>query len=99
MTTASNTEPFVMHPGHALTVTVGPVGQAVGRAWVDCTCGLTRVHPTKSSATRTALQHHHDVGGCSCPPQVREHPDHPAPPAGDAGAPLTPTSETNRDSA
>lgn len=93
---------LVMHPGHALTVTVGPVGRAVGRAWVDCTCGLTRAFASKRAANHAALLHHHDVGGCTCPPQVREHPDHPAPPPSttgvDAGTP-TPIQHLNRESA
>lgn len=87
---------FSMHPGHALTVTVGEVGKAIGRAWVDCSCGLVRVFPTKRAAVRAALLHHHDVGGCICPPSVLALEDHPAPPAGDAGTPIT---EANRESA
>lgn len=66
----------VPHEGHELMVTE----TVFGRAWFDCSCGVSRVFPLKREATRAALLHHHDVGGCNCPPQVRAHPWHPDPP-------------------
>lgn len=48
---------------HHVTVTVGPLGEAVGRAWFDCSCGLTAAYPTKRSANAGALAHFGDVYG------------------------------------
>jgi hypothetical protein len=67
------------HPDHAITVTVGPVGQAVGRAWFDCSCGRAQAFPTKSTANTAALRHLHETSGCVCPLVVRQHPSHPEP--------------------
>lgn len=64
--------------GHEITVTAG----VFGRGYFDCSCGAAVVRGSKWDATRSALQHFHDVlGGCLCPPEVVElgcHP--PAPP-------------------
>lgn len=48
---------------HHLTVTVGPVGCAVGRAWFECTCGIEAAYPTKRAATGAALHHFGEVYG------------------------------------
>ena len=65
------------HRRGATTVTVGPVGEAVGRAWVDCSCGVTQTRPHRAAANRAALRHQHAVGGCVCPSWVVDHPQHP----------------------
>lgn len=68
-----------MHPGHDITVTGGG---PFGRAWFDCSCGITRVFASKVPATHAALVHHHDVGGCNCPQRlVIEFAIHPDPPS------------------
>lgn len=48
---------------HHVTVTVGPVGEAVGRAWFDCTCGASAAYPTKRAANAAALAHFGEVYG------------------------------------
>ena len=63
------------HPGHQLAVTEG----VFGRGYVDCQCGHSRVLGSKRAANVAALIHHHEVGGCNCPPQVVEHDVHPDP--------------------
>lgn len=63
----------LMHPGHNITVTSGPV-----RVHLECSCGIDRRFASATPANRAALQHHHDVGGCNCPPQVLELEVHPA---------------------
>lgn len=60
------------HPGHALTVTQGPV-----RWHVECSCGLDRRFASATPANRAALVHHHAVGGCNCPPDVAALSIHP----------------------
>lgn len=71
------------NPDHFVTVTVSPVGEAVGRAWVECRCGFEQVFPSRRAATTAGLVHHHTaVGSCTCPPDLRAHPCHPSPPAG-----------------
>ena len=64
------------HPGHAITVTVTGNGP-FGRAWVDCSCGFSKTCASKRDANRTALAHHHAVGGCNCPPNVVASDVHP----------------------
>lgn len=63
------------HAGHAITVTGGG---PFGRAWFDCPCGIKRVFASKRAANTAALIHHHDVGGCNCPPALVAHEAHPA---------------------
>lgn len=63
------------HLSHDITVTPGPVG----RAWFECSCGIEQRRASKRAAVQAALVHHHDVGGCNCPPHVLEldiHPTH-----------------------
>lgn len=48
-------------PGHAITVTVGDLGATVGRAWMDCQCGLTATRATRWAAEQAGLIHHADV--------------------------------------
>lgn len=48
---------------HHVTVTVGPVGEAVGRAWFDCTCGLSATYPSKRAANTAAIAHFGEVYG------------------------------------
>lgn len=67
-----NQQHVTPHPGHALTVTRGPFG----RAYVDCACGVTRTCPNKRAANVVALRHHHEVGGCNCPPHIVASPIH-----------------------
>lgn len=62
-----------MHAGHEITVTPG----AFGRSFFDCSCGEMQVRASKSQGVRVALAHHHDVGGCNCPPSVVALPEHP----------------------
>lgn len=71
-----------MHPEHAVTVTGnGPFG----RAWVECSCGFSKVCASKKSANRTALAHHHEHAGCHCPPFLVARDEHPTIPG--PGAP------------
>lgn len=78
------------HPGHELQVTEG----AFGRGYVDCECGYTRVLGSKPAANRMALIHHHDVGGCNCPPHVVAHERHPTDPRSERKpAPVAVTSD------
>lgn len=64
---------FVCHPGHPITVTPG----AFGRGYAECACGWHQTCASKFTATRAALNHHHQVGGCNCPPVVTAHDIHP----------------------
>ncbi len=48
---------------HHITVTPGG---PFGRAWFECTCGLSRTHASKKAAIDAALAHHREVVGCSC---------------------------------
>lgn len=64
------------HPDHLIQVTPGG---PFGRAYVDCTCGLTRTCATKFAANRSALIHHHETAGCNCPPDVVADAVHPDP--------------------
>lgn len=48
---------------HHVTVTVGPVGEAVGRAWFDCSCGRTGTYSTKRAANAAAFAHFGEVYG------------------------------------
>jgi hypothetical protein len=71
-----------MHPDHRITVTRG----VFGRAHVECSCGLARVCPSRWTANRVALLHHHEHAGCNCPPEVASRDFHPSP-APDAPSP------------
>jgi len=69
------TDAIQPHPGHTITVTPGPFG----RAYFDCSCGIARTFAAKRPANTAALRHHHDVAGCTCPPEVVAHVSHPDP--------------------
>ena len=59
------TAPVATHldplPGHRITVTVGDLGATVGRAWMDCQCGITATRATRWAAEQAGLIHHADV--------------------------------------
>lgn len=61
------------HPGHNITMTPGPFG----RAYFECSCGEQQTRASKADAVRVALAHHHRVGGCNCPDDVKALPEHP----------------------
>lgn len=65
---------IAFHPGHDIYVTTADV-----RVYVDCSCGLERRFASKPPAVRFALEHHHQVGGCNCPPDVVALDVHPIP--------------------
>lgn len=60
------------HSGHEISISV------LVHARIQCACGWRTAHATRSQAYRAALQHHHLVGGCNCPPEVASKPYHPA---------------------
>lgn len=64
------------NPDHQINVTAGG---PFGRAYFDCSCGVTRTLASKSAANRTALVHHHETTGCNCPPDVVNSDVHPDP--------------------
>ena len=62
------------YEGHRITVTRCPANGF----WVECSCGMRpRKVGTKRAANVAGLAHHHDVGGCNCPPEVVALPYHP----------------------
>lgn len=48
------------NPAHQITVTGGG---PFGRAWFDCSCGITVVHASKHAANQAALRHYELVHG------------------------------------
>lgn len=57
--------PVVAHitplPNHRIRVTVGDVGASVGRAWMDCQCGVTATRATRRMAEHAGLIHYADT--------------------------------------
>lgn len=59
------------HPGHKIAVTDLNI-----RWWTDCECGYTQQRASRTEALIDAFRHHHQAGGCNCPPEARDRPAH-----------------------